>query len=381
MDPRWLPWCWAAGAVGCAVLFFAALPCRGEYRRGLTLLMKYPAAWLLPAALLVLDALMDWMGKGQGGVGVNAVAARDLSGDLADALRQGLHGWTLGAGAGVVGAVLVIFNVAGIRQGFVKGVGSALAGTVEKGRGGAKTSPPVADAASGAGRLAVGVMVLGLVALVADAALRGRGVPPVWHGAVRVLAIPLTGWVSAAVLAGLLLLMETVCRAPEKVSEVRWLESAAAHGVRLWPWAAVHGIGAWARVWVPAELGLYVSILTAATGLGMVFAPLVFLHVKRREQAGAGARAAVDFWREKAWQPLAWAAALGILTALWWQAGQGLAAAGRDAPGWVGIGLAGLVALGQIVLTVLSLGAWVALRVADSPPPARAKRSRKSSTP
>ena len=352
MDPRWLPWCWVAGAIGCAAVFFGVQPWRAEWRQGRDLVWKYPASWLVPAGLLALDALPGlrrWAGWDSN--------QESAAGWVAATLMDALHGWTFGVGSALLLAVLLAGNVAGMRRGMLKGVESVT------GR-------------SGRGMLAV--LLTGALAVLADFALQGRGVPVVWHGVVTVLAIPLVGGVAAVVLAGLLLLAETVVRAPGKVAEVRWLESAAAHAARLWPWALTHGLGWWLGRWLPPEATDYLKWAVAVAGLGFAFAPLVFLHVRTAAEGREGLTRAVDFWVIKGWQPLAWMMVAGMIFFLWHLAGQGVQTIATEAPLPLQIGLAGALGLGQIGLTVMALGAWVALRLAGAPPSSRPRRSRKA---
>lgn len=353
MDPRWLPWCWGAGAIGCAAVFFGVQPWQAEWRRGVDLVWKYPASWLLPAGLLALDALPGLRPPPGGLSGQEGKAG----GWVAEALLEALHGWTFGAGPALLLALLLAFNLAGMRRGMLKGVESVTGG-------------------SGRGFLVL--FTAGALALLADLALRGRGVPVVWHGVVTTLAVPLVGGVAAIILAGLLLLAETMVRAPGKMEGVRWLESAAAHGARLWPWGLAHGLGWWFSRWLPLEAMTYLKWGVVVGGLGFCFAPLVFLHVRRTAEAREGWQRAVDFWAVKGWQPLAWVMVAGILFFPWYLAGQGLGRMAAEAPRPLQIGLAAVFALGQIGLTVMALGAWVALRLAGVPPPARPRRSRKA---
>lgn len=357
MDPRWWPWCWAAGAAGSAAVCWWVQPWRAEFRMGWELVRKYPAAWLIPAVLAGLDYLAAWgtgglrtMESGQTHPAVFLAMAR--------AVREGWHGWTFGPGAGLGLALLLVVNAAGLRRGFLKGVESVTGWS---------------------GGWMLTLLLVGAAGLVADVLLRGRGLPAAWHVVVSGLAVPLMGWVSAAVWAGLLLLAETLIRAPEKMAGVRWLESAAAHAARLWPWALVHGLGAWLVRWLPpgvvsgVEIGLLVPVLL------LPFAPLLFLHVRGASDAAEGFGMSLQLWSRKAWQVVVWLAVAGMLFFAWNLSGRVLAAAVPGA--WWPAVEAGQ-RLGQIALTVLALGAWVALRLTGNPPPARSARlPRKASPP
>ena len=354
MDPRWLPWCWAAGAVGCALVFLVVQPWRQEWAAGARLVRKYPAAWLLPAGLWLIDWIFTgftercWMLEmPQGSLPpLPAVAL---------ALAETLHGPAFGAGTAWTGALLLAVNAGGMRRGFFKGV----------------------ESVTGKRGFAVfAVLLVGAAALAADVALGGHGVPAVWHWAVRTLAVPLVGWASATVLAGWLLLAETSVRAPEKVAEVRWLESAAAHSVRLWPWALGHGLIWWLSFGLPGWATEYAGEVLAAAALVLAFAPLVFLHVKRLAEVKAGAGAALRFWRSHGWQPLAWLAVAALPFYAWHLAGQGMAHATADQAAALRIGLATLHGIVHIGLTVMSLGAWVGFRLADAPSSPRPRRLR-----
>ena len=348
MDPQWLPWCWAAGAAGCAGVFFAVQPWRAEFRGGFDLVRKYPAAWAVPAGLLVLEAVASgWGGR-----------MPHFSGEpgarwTAGAMLQAGQGLAFGPAVALLSGLLLAANVAGLRRGFLKGVESVMGG-------------------GGQGLLAL--LFAGVAALVADTMLAEHGVPMVWHAVVTVVAVPLMGWAPAAVLAGLLLLAETEVRAPKKVGEVRWLESAAAHSARLWPWALAHGLAWWLGRWLPVEAAVVGQWVLAAAGLVLVFAPLVFLHVKQAPGWRSGAGQALGLWRTRGGQPLAWLAVAGLGFFLWFLAGQGLAGLSAGGPDWLRIGLASGHALVQIGLTVVALSAWVNLRLAGEPPPARPRR-------
>lgn len=350
MDPRWLPWCWAVGAVGCAMAFAAVQPWRPEWASGWRLVRKYPASWLIPAGLVACDTALE---KLQGTL--TGAAAQESVPSVAQALAEAWQGIHFGTGAAWVGALLLASNACGIRRGLLKGIVS-VTGT--------------------AGQAWLAVLLTGAVALGTDAILTGYGMPAVWQAALLALAIPLVGWVSAAVLAGLLLLAETAVRAPEKVQGVRWLETAAAHSVRLWPWALGHGLLWWLGRGVPDWAGGYVRILLAVTALGLAFAPLVFLHVKDTAGARDGAGTAAGLWRTHGWQPWAWLAAAILIFYSWDLAGQALATAPATLPGWLRIALAPGHRLVQIGLTVMSLAAWVGFRLAGLPPPKRPRRPR-----
>lgn len=351
MDPRWLPWCWAAGAVGCAAVFLTVQPWRAEWLGGFRLVRKYPASWALPGLLLGLDAAMAWL------VGQTPVAAEELPSwaVVGQGIAETLQGLQFGPGAALAGIVLLASNAWGMRRGFLKGVSSV-------------TGRP--------GFGALSVLLLGAVALGADVALTGYGVPAVWHAVVTALAIPLVGWVAAIVLAGLLLLAETESRAPGKVAEVRWLESAAAHSVRLWPWALGHGLAWWLGRGLPEWAAGYVRGLLALGAVALAFAPLVFLHVKQVAGAREGGRHAMELWRRQGWQPLAWLAVAGLIFYLAWLAGQEIHHALPDPAPALRIGLACLMGLVHVGIPVLGLGAWVEFRLAGGPPPKRQRSPR-----
>jgi len=354
MDPHWLPWCWGAGAAGCAAIFFAVQPWREEFRQGFALVRKYPAAWAVPVGLAVVDGLaVGWAGR------VPQLPESGAGRWSAMALAQAWQGMSYGPAVALLGVVLVLFNVAGLRQGFLKGVDSVM------GRG---------------GRAALALLAAGALALVADAALAGREVAPGWHMAVSILAIPAVGWPAAAVLAGLLLLAETESRAPEKVAEVRWMESAAAHTARLWPWALGHGLGWWLGRWLPGPAEEVAGWVAAAVGGWMAFAPAVFLHVKHGSEWRGGLARALGLWRSCGWQPLAWGAVAGMVFFLWFQAGKGLAGLVADAPDGLRIVLACGHGIVHIGLTVGMLGTWMSFRTAGQPLP-RPQRPRAATPP
>jgi hypothetical protein len=355
MDPGWWPWCWAAGAAACAVLCWLVQPWRAEFQKGWTLIRHYPAAWLIPAMLTGLDALAVWvMGDG---LPVPPWEGSPLPA-MARALQEGAHGWTFGPGAAMVVVFLVIFNAAGMRRGLLKGAESVT------GR---------------AGRWPLVLLLTGAVALPADLLLRDRGLPVGWHVVVSGLAVPLLGWVSAAVWGGLVLLAETLTRAPEKIRSVRWLESAAAHASRLWPWGLAHGIGAWLIRWLPEPAVSGATLALALPAMAWLFAPLHFLHVKLASEVWAGVRQSLAFWLRHGWQAVVWLGLAGMLVFSWDLMGRVLAGA---VPGPWEMGLAAVWTLGQIALTVMTLGAWVALRLSGHSPPARSsRRSRKASPP
>jgi hypothetical protein len=356
MDPRWWPWCWAAGAAGCAVVCWLVQPWRQEFHKGWELVRKYPAAWVVPALLAGLDVLAAW-GTGEPWA-PGPAPARPVILAMAESVREGWHGWTFGPGAGFVVALLLAWNAAGLRRGFLKGVESV-------------TGWP--------GGWALTFLFIGAAGLLADVLLRGRGLPVAWHVIVSGLSVPLMGWVSAAVWAGLLLLAETLIRAPEKMGGVRWLESAAAHAARLWPWGLAHGLGAWLVRWLPDAVVAGAGLGIALLALGLCFAPLMFLHVKQASQAPDGFRQSLQAWSRQGWQVVVWLGLAGMLFFAWNLTGQAMTA--LVSPPWQ-VGVEAVRSLGQIALTVLALGAWVALRLAGSPPPARsAGRPRKASPP
>ncbi len=350
MDPRWLPWCWAAGAVGCAVVFWAVQPWRGPWAHGWRMVRHYPATWLIPSGLALADAIFARL------QGVIASPPYHPVSAVAQSLAEAWQGIHLGSGAALIGSFMLAVNAWGIRRGFMKGITSVTGET---------------------GKRWVAVLLVGAVALGADAGLAGREVPAVWHGAATALAIPLVGWVAATVLAGLLLLGETAGRAPEKMEGVRWLESAAAHSIRLWPWALGHGFLWWLGRVVPAVVGFYGGVLLALVALTLAFAPLIFLHVKNLTGARAGAGEAVRGWRTKAWQPCAWLGAAGILFTGWAVTGEALYQSISGLPAWTRIGLASAHRLVHMSLTVMALVAWVGFRLADAPPTRQPRRSRR----
>ncbi|RYD29145.1 MAG: hypothetical protein EOP86_22105, partial [Verrucomicrobiaceae bacterium] len=217
MDPRWLPWCWAAAAAGCIALYLLTQPWRREFFAGFSVARRYPGTWLIPAGLLTADALAAAWRKGQL-PDWNPVSA-ELG--VAESLLGAVHGFALGDGAALVAGVALALNAGGLRTGLRKGLESVF------------------------GRAMPGVPVLlfaGLAAVISDFSLSRMGLSVWWHAGLSVLAAPLAGWTSALVLAGLLLGAETVFRAPEKMPRVHWMETAAGHSVRLWPWAMAHAL-------------------------------------------------------------------------------------------------------------------------------------------
>lgn len=356
MDPRWLPWCWAVGAAGCAVLFWTVQPWRREWTGGARLVRKFPAAWLLPAVLLGLDA-MPWNIMLGGPAGLGAWNPGGTSGWTAVgcAVVQSLQGFHFGPCAALVGALLVTVNAWGMRRGFLRGVSSVT---------GWRGYTVLAGLLTGAAALLAGMLPV------------GQGLPQVWHMAAAALAIPLVGWVSAVVLAGLLLLAETEHRSPEKVSEVRWLESAAAHSVRLWPWALGHGFVWWLGRELPDRALFYAWPLLTVAALALAFAPLLFLHVKELPAARVGGRDALMLWKMAGWQLPAWLATASLLFYVSHLAGQGLARAVEDQPAVLRIGLASLHGIVHIGVSVMSLGAWVEFRLAGATSVKRPRRPR-----
>jgi len=348
MDPRWLPVCWGAGAAACALLFFGVQPWREPFAKGFCLLWKFPMAWALPLGLTVLDRL-PWLGQTAGGPAPWGFRSVSL------ALLQVWHGTGFsGTGAALVAAVLVAANVQGMRRGCIKGVESVLGIS---------------------GRAGLAVLILGAWALVAEAALARQDVPMAWHLAVSALAMPLVGWTSAAVLAGLLLLAETEARAPEKIDGVRWLESSAAHAARLWPWALGHGIWWWLLRWLPEGWWGILSWMIVLPGGLLAFAPLVFLHVKHRREGRAGLGQAMGLWRSHGWQVAAWAAVTGLIFSLWiFVENQSMALTSSAAPALRFL-LASVYAMVHLCLTVGTLGAWIQLRTACAPLPPRSGRA------
>jgi hypothetical protein len=352
MDPRWLPWCWGAGAIGCGVVFFLIQPWRVQWRNGWNLMRRYPKAWLLAAGLAMADIPGSWAHGSP--VGGDTGIEEEI---VAVSVRQALQGWTLGAGAGLVVAGMLLFNVGGIRRGMIKGVESV---TGKR------------------GRVWLGVLFAGALALAADLLLQGKDMPALWTMVVTLVAVPLTGWVSAAVLAGWLLLAETDGRMPAKIPGVRWLETSAAHAARLWPWILLHGLGWWLVRWLPHEAVYYSAWALTVGAVGFGFAPLIFLHVKQLPGTMQGIRGALQLWKGSAWQPLVWLMGAGVLFYAWSAVRLVLASAAAGAPDGVKVVLAALGGLGQICLTFLSLGAWVAFRLADVSPSPQRKSSRKA---
>ncbi len=114
--------------------------------------------------------------------------------------------------------------------------------------------------------------------------------------------------------------------------------------------------------------------LCGVAGVVFCFAPLVSLHVKQLSGTGVGLRAALRLWRSKGWQAVAWMAVSGILFHLWFLAGKGLETVLEETPDWVWRTGAALHRVGHIGLTVMALGAWVALRLAGADPPAKKRR-------
>ncbi len=355
MDPRWLPVCWGAGAAACLLLFFGVQPWRTEFTRGFRLLWKYPMAWVLPAALSVLDRL-PWLGQT-----VDQAAPLSFL-STGQALLQVWHGTGFpGTGAAaLVTAVLLAGNVQGMRRGCLKGVESVL-------------GVP--------GRASLVVLGLGALALVAEPALARQDVPLHWHLAVTALAMPLVGWTSATVLAGLLLLAETEARAPEKTAGVRWLESSAAHAARLWPWALWHGLLWWLLRWLPEGWRGTLSWMMVPPGVLLAFAPLVFLHVKHLSGGRAGLSHAVALWRSHGWQVPAWAAVSGLIFSLWILAENQAAALTAKAAPALRFLLATVHTMVHICLTMGTLAAWIHLRTPEEPLPSRPPRSRKATSP
>ena len=119
--------------------------------------------------------------------------------------------------------------------------------------------------------------------------------------------------------------------------------------------------------------------MNRAVGLG--FAPLVFLHVKQLPEAGLGLGRALQLWRVAGWQLLTWLMGAAILFYGWGSLGVLLSALAVGAPDGVKFLLASAAGMGQICLTFLSLGAWVAFRTAEAPGPPRGKRSSKAKSP
>jgi hypothetical protein len=354
MDPRWLPVCWGAGAAACALLFFGVQPWRAEFAKGFCLLWKFPMAWVLPLGLTVLDRL-PLLGQTAGGLA--PLSFRSVS----QALLGVWHGAGYsGTGAALATAVLVAGNVQGMRRGCIKGVESVLGIS---------------------GRAGLVVLILGALALVAEAALARQEVPMAWHLAVSALAMPLVGWTSAAVLAGLLLLAETEARAPEKIEGVRWLESSAAHAARLWPWALGHGLWWWLLRWLPEGWRGILSWVIVPPGVLLAFAPLVFLHVKHRREGRAGLSQAMALWRSHGWQVPAWAAVSGLIFTLWILAENQTAALMSSAVPALRFLLATVHTMVHICLTMGTLAAWIHLRTAEEPLPSRPPRSRKATPP
>jgi hypothetical protein len=104
---------------------------------------------------------------------------------------------------------------------------------------------------------------------------------------------------------------------------------------------------------------------------------LVFLHVKRFKEARQGLGQAMLLWRSHGWQPLAWLMGAGMLFTIWQAISGAILPAGVGAPAAVRMALEAGGVAGQISLTFLGLGAWIALRLADTKPPSPEKRARK----
>lgn len=346
MDPRWWPWCWAAAAAVCAGLFTMLQPWRREFRAGLEIAVgQKMGCWLIPAALLAADALAEAWRKGI----LPDQEFTPVGQGTAESLLRAVHGFGLGDGAALVAGVALALDAGGLRRGLRKGVESVMAG-----RGGA------------------GVMVIllmSLSAVVVDFSLCRLNLALGWRVIFSLLEAPLAGWVSSLVLAGLLLVAETRFRAPEKIPHVHWLETAAAHSARLWPWALAHSLLWLGGRWLPESWQAAAVLLLLLPGLVLIFAPLVFLHVKRYSDASEGWAVALAMWGRKGWQVLAWGAVAGLWCFLWSFAGGWLAREPGIASWGIRITLASLHGLAHTWLTVALLGAWTALRLRDLPPP------------
>lgn len=365
MDPRWWPWCWALAAVFCAVAFTLAQPWTREFRAGLSLTRQWPAAWLIPGALLLADTLAAaWRQKAWPDwtfvpVGQSTGAA----------LAETIHGFSYGDGAALIAGTALALNVGGMRKGLRAGLDDL--------------SP---KSGSGVPMVLFMALAAGLLNLILCRALPGLG----WRVAFSVLEAPLAGWTCTMVLAALLLLAETTFRnaAPAAEKTPRrgrkspkppsgaWLETAAAHSIRLWPWALAQAV-LWPLCrWIPQSWVPWAGWVPLVPGLVMIFAPLVFLHVKRRSDAPEAWRSACRFWLSRGWQGAVWLAVAGLWFFLFHYASAWLLTSLAGQSRWLRITLASFQGLAHTWLTVAMLGAWVALRLRDLPPPSRTSARR-----
>lgn len=365
MDPRWWPWWWALAAIICAAAFTFAHPWLREFRAGISLTRRWPAAWLIPSGLLLADTLAealrakswpDWLffPVGQG---------------TAVSLAETLHGLAFGDGAALIAGILLALNVGGLWTGLRAGLNDLRP----------QSGPGVPL-----------VLFASLAAVVLDLllcrALPGSG----WRVAFSILEAPLAGWTASLVLAGLLLLVESGLRdaeGPEKPKASRrtkkivpptpWLETAAAHSVRFWPWAIAHAVLWPLSRWIPDSWRSWAFWLPSLPALMLIFAPLVFLRLKRRSDASAAWPAACSLWLGRGWQAVVWLAMAGLWFFLFQYATGWLRSALEGKSWWLRITLASVQGLAHTWLTVSLLGAWVALRLRDMPPPPRtpARRS------
>ncbi|MES2709099.1 MAG: hypothetical protein V4726_21060 [Verrucomicrobiota bacterium] len=362
MDPRWLPWCWAVGGLVFAALFLLVQPWRAEFRAGFDLVLGNFRTWLIPAGLLAADALASWWRNWTLPDWTPVPVGRGT----AESLLRAVHGFGLGGGAALVAGVALAVNAGGLRTGLRKGVE-----TVTGRRG----------------TWILIVLFISLGTVIADFSLCRMNLATGWRAGFSVLAAPLAGWTSALVLAGLLVAAEAKFRPlhSKKTPEAPpWLETAAAHSVRLWPWAPAHALVWLAGRWLPDAWRVTGFWLLPLPGLALIFAPLVFLHVKARAEMREGWAAALKTWARKSWQALAWGAVAGLWFFLWGFAG-GWLSTGPGSGSWgIRITLASLHGLAHTWLTVAMLGAWMALRLKDLPPPPSPPRrpaARRSSPP
>lgn len=354
MDARWLPWCWAAAALGCAGLFSLVHPWRREFRIGFGIGDGwFPAVWLIPSVLLGADFGVRVLrgGAWPDGDELTVPVARGT----AESLMAALHGFGFGEGAALLAGLALAFDLGGMRKGLRKGLESV------------SHRPPSP---------VIFLLFIGIGAAAAAMALEWWQAAVVWKVLVSLLVAPLAGWTSSLLLAGLLLLAETRVRAPRRLEQVRWMETAAAHSARLWPWTVAHALIFLGVRWIPEELPVWTGWLPVGIGAVLMFAPLIFLHVKKVSGSGTGVDQSLRLWGLKGWQPVAWTGVAGVWFFLWRVAGLGLSSEFVSDKVWLRITLASLHGLAHTWLTVGLLGAWTALRLRDLPPPPPRSRRR-----
>lgn len=353
IDARWLPWCWTAAALACAGLLALVQPWRREFRIGFGIADGWLAgAWLIPGVLLGADFAVRVLRQGNWPEGEELAVS--VGRGTAESLMGAIHGFGFGEGAALLAGLALAVNLGGLRRGLRKGLESV------------SHRPPA--------RM-IAVLLIGIAGAAAAPVLDWWKVAMVWKVLVSLLVAPLAGWTSSLLLAGLLLLAETGMRAPRKLEQVRWMETAAAHSARLWPWTVAQALIFLGRRWIPDDLPIWAGWLPVGTGAVLVFAPVVFLHVKKVSGSGAGVEQSLRLWGAKGWQPVAWAGVAGVWFFLWRVAGLGLASEFVNDRVWLRITLASLHGLAHTWLTVGMLGAWTALRLRDLPPPAPRPRS------